>query len=131
MRAAIYARVSTPRQARESNTDQQVARLERHAERQGWVLDRGRVYLDEGHSGASLSRPGLDALRDAAAMAEFEVLLVAAPDRLARNYVHQVLLLEELQGRGCRVEFAERPMSQDPNDQLLLQIGRASCRERV
>jgi site-specific DNA recombinase len=122
MRAAIYARVSPPRQARERNTDQQVARLERHAERQGWVLDGRRVYLDEGHSGASLSRPGLDALRDAAAMAEFEVLLVAAPDRLARNYLHQVLLLKELQGRGCRVEFLERPMSQDPNDQLLLQI---------
>jgi site-specific DNA recombinase len=31
-----------------------------------------------------------------------------------------VLLLEELQGRGCRVEFLERPMSQDPNDPLLL-----------
>src|SRR5829696_4889377 len=122
MRAAIYARVSAPRQARESNTDQQVVRLERHAERQGWVLDGGRVYLDEGHSGANLSRPGLDALRDAAAMAEFELVLVTAPDRLARNYVHQVLLLEELQGRGCRVEFLERPMSQDPNDQLLLQI---------
>jgi site-specific DNA recombinase len=56
-------------------------------------------------------------------MAEFEVLLVTAPDRLARKYVHQVLLLEELQGRGCRVEFMEkRPMSSDPNDQLLLQI---------
>jgi site-specific DNA recombinase len=55
-------------------------------------------------------------------MAEFEMLLVAAPDRLARNYVHQVLLLEELQGCGCRVEFLERPMSQDPNDQLLVQI---------
>ncbi len=50
------------------------------------------------------------------------MLLVSAPDRLARKYVHQVLLLEELQGRGCRVEFLERPMSQDPNDQLLLQI---------
>src|ERR671910_870435 len=122
MRAPIYARVSTPRQARESNTDQQVARLERYAERQGWLLDGGHVYLDEGHSGASLNRPGLDALRDAAAMAEFEVVLISAPDRLARKYVHQVLLLEELQGRGCRVEFAERPMSQDPNDQLLLQI---------
>jgi len=122
MRAAIYARVSTPRQARERNTDQQVARLKRYAEQKGWVLDGGRVYLDESYSGASLNRPGLDALRDAAAMAEFEVLLVAAPDRLARNYVHQVLLLEELQGRGCRVEFLERPMSQDPNDQLLLQI---------
>jgi site-specific DNA recombinase len=55
-------------------------------------------------------------------MAEFEVVLITAPDRLARKYVHQVLLLEELQGRGCRVEFVERPMSQDPNDQLLLQI---------
>jgi site-specific DNA recombinase len=122
MRAAIYARVSTPRQARHRKTDQQLARLERYAERQGWVLDGGRVYLDEGYSGASLNRPGLDALRDAAAMAEFEVVLAAAPDRLARKYVHQMLLLEELQGRGCRVEFAERPMSQDPNDQLLLQI---------
>ena len=122
MRAAIYARRGTPRQARERNTDQQVARLKRYAEQKGWVLDGGRVYLDESYSGASLNRPGLDALRDAAAMAEFEVLLVAAPDRLARNYVHQVLLLEELQGRGCRVEFLERPMSQDPNDQLLLQI---------
>ncbi len=122
MRAAIYARVSTPRQARDQKTDQQVQRLERYAEQKGWALDGGRVYLDEGYSGASLNRPGLDALRDAAAMAEFEVVLVAAPDRLARKYVHQVLLLEELQGRGCRVEFAERPMSQDPNDQLLLQI---------
>ena len=122
MRVAIYARVSTPRQARDGKTDQELRRLEHYAERKGWVLDGERVYLDEGYSGASLSRPGLDALRDAAAMAEFEVLLVAAPDRLARNYVHQVLLLEELQGRGCRVEFAERPMSQDPNDQLLLQI---------
>ena len=69
MRAAIYARVSTPRQARDRKTDQQVARLEQHAERQGWVLGGGRVYLDEGYSGASLNRPGLDALRDAAAMA--------------------------------------------------------------
>jgi len=69
MRAAIYARVSTPRQARERNTDQQVARLERYAEQQGWALHGERVYLDEGYSGASLSRPGLDALRDAAGIA--------------------------------------------------------------
>ncbi len=122
MRVAIYARVSTPRQARDQKTDQQVQRLKQYATQKGWTLDRERVYLDEGYSGASLNRPGLDALRDAAAMAEFEVLLVSAPDRLARKYVHQVLLLEELQGRGCRVEFLERPMSQDPNDQLLLQI---------
>lgn len=41
---------------------------------------------------------------------------------MARNYVHQSLLLEELQGMGCQVVFLDRPMSQDPHDQLLLQI---------
>ena len=122
MRAAIYARVSTSRQARDQSIEQQVERLKSHTQQEGWTLEEERVYLDEGYSGASLNRPGLDALRDAAAMTEFDVLLVAAPDRLARKYVHQVLLIEELQGRGCRVEFVERPMSQDPNDQLLLQI---------
>jgi site-specific DNA recombinase len=52
-----------------------------------------------------------------------ELVLVTAPDRLARTYVHQMLLLEELERHGCRVEFLDRPMSQDdPHDQLLLQI---------
>src|SRR5918997_261290 len=104
MHAVIYARVSTPRQTRDLKTDRQVARLERYAEQKGWVLDGERVSPGEGYSGASLTRPGLDALRDAAAMAQFEVVLVTAPDRLARKYLHQVLLLEELQGRGCWVE---------------------------
>ncbi len=50
------------------------------------------------------------------------MVVVTEPDRLARNYVHQVLLVDELAGHGCRVEFLDRPMSQDPHDQLLLQI---------
>jgi site-specific DNA recombinase len=122
MRAAIYARVSTTRQARTRKADQQIERLKAYAKQKGWTLEEDQLYLDEGYSGASLNRLGLDALRDAAAMAEFDVVLITAPDRLARKYVHQVLLIEELQQRGCRVEFVERPMSQDPNDQLLLQI---------
>ena len=122
MRAAIYARVSTTRQARTQKADQQIERLKAYAKQKDWTLEEDQLYLDEGYSGASLSRPGLDALRDAAAMTEFEAVLITAPDRLARNYVHQVLLIEELQGCGCRVEFVERPMSSDPNDQLLLQI---------
>ena len=43
-------------------------------------------------------------------------------DRLARNYVHQMLLIEEFERGGCQVEFVDRPMSHDPHDQLLLQI---------
>src|SRR5215471_8357180 len=73
-------------------------------------------------AGLTLNRPGLDRLRDRAAMAAFECILITAPDRLARNYVHQMLLVDELTQRGCRVEFSERPMSNDPHDQLLLQI---------
>jgi site-specific DNA recombinase len=69
-----------------------------------------------------LSRPGLDQLRDRAALAEFDCVVVTAPDRLARKYVHQAVLLEELQAHGCTVAFLERPMSQDPHDQVLLQI---------
>ncbi len=55
-------------------------------------------------------------------MAAFDCVLITAPDRLARKYVHQVLLLDELHNLGCQVEFLERAMSDDPHDQLLLQI---------
>ena len=67
MRAAIYARVSTPRQARAQNIDEQVERLKAYAEQKGFGLEEEHVYLDEGYSGASLNRPGLDTLRDAPA----------------------------------------------------------------
>jgi site-specific DNA recombinase len=122
MRAAVYARVSTTRQAQAQTIEQQLDRLRAAAAERGWVLDDQRVYRDDGFSGASLGRPGLDRLRDHAALAGLDVVLVTAPDRLARNYVHQVLLIEELATHGCRVEFLDRPMSSDPHDQLLLQI---------
>ena len=122
MRAALYARVSTSRQALAQTITDQVTRLQEYIRQQGWTLDPAHRYRDDGYSGASLSRPGLDALRDRAALAAFEVIVLTAPDRLARKYIHQVLLIEELEGHGCRVVFVERPMSQDPHDQLLLQI---------
>src|SRR5439155_25095708 len=80
------------------------------------------IYRDDGYSGAKLNRPGLDRLRDLAAMAAFECVVITTPDRLARNDVHQMILVDELTQRGCRVEFVERPMSDDPHDQLRLQI---------
>jgi site-specific DNA recombinase len=80
------------------------------------------MFRDAGESGATLTRPSLDHLRDAVKAAAFDRVLVTTPDRLARNYVHQMVLLEELERVGCRVEFLERPMSQDPHDQLVLQI---------
>jgi site-specific DNA recombinase len=122
MRTAVYARVSTTRQAQAQTIEQQLDRLRTAAAERGWELQDHHVYRDDGYSGASLGRPGLDRLRDHVALADLDVVLVTAPDRLARNYVHQVLLIDELAGHGCRVDFLDRPMSDDPHDQLLLQI---------
>ena len=119
---AAYVRVSTQRQAQSQATDQQIERLQAYALAQGADLRPEHLFRDDGYSGASLQRPGLDALRDAAASARFDRIVITTPDRLARNYVHQVLLVEELQKHGATVEFLDRPMSQDPHDQLLLQI---------
>jgi site-specific DNA recombinase len=122
MRVAIYVRVSTQRQAQTQTIEQQLVRLRAHVEEQGWILESEHIYRDEGYTGSTLNRPGLDSLRDRAALAEFDVVLITEPDRLARNYVHQVLVMEELERRGIRVEFLDRPMSDDPHDRLLLQI---------
>jgi site-specific DNA recombinase len=122
MQIAVYARVSTQRQAQFQTTEQQLERLLAHAQAQNWNLPPERVYRDDGYSGASLRRPGLDRLRDAVASVGLDRILITAPDRLARNYVHQVLLVEELQKHGAEVVFLDRPMSRDPHDQLLLQI---------
>src|SRR2546430_3244289 len=80
------------------------------------------IFRDDGYSGAKLRRPGLDRLREQVGRAVFDRVIITAPDRLARNYVHQMLLIEEFERSGCLVEFVDRPMSHDPHDQLLLQI---------
>jgi site-specific DNA recombinase len=85
MRIAIYVRVSTQRQARAQTIDQRIDRLRAHLQAQGWPLPEENVFRDDGDSGASLKRPGLDRLRDRAAMASFDTIFVTDPDRLARN----------------------------------------------
>lgn len=85
MRVALYARVSTTRQAQAQTTEQQLTRLRAYVTQQGWPLDEQHVYRDDGYSGARLSRPGLDRLRDHATLAQLDRVLITAPDRLARN----------------------------------------------
>ena len=124
MKIALYTRVSTNRQMQSQSIEQQLERLrEAVAQHSEWELAPEHIYRDDGYTGAKLNRPGLDRLRDTASMAAFELVLGTAPDRLARKYVHQVLLIEELHNLGCAIQFLERPMKDDdPHDQLLLQI---------
>ena len=73
MRVAEYARVSTTRQAQAQGIEQQLDRLRAAAAERGWELDEQHVYRDDGYSGARIGRPGLDRLRDHAALAELDV----------------------------------------------------------
>ncbi len=122
MRIASYVRVSTLQQVQTQTIDQQLDRLRDYCHGQGWTWDERHIFRDDGYSGASLTRPGLDRLRDQVADGAFDRILITAPDRLARKYVHQMLLCEEVERAGCQIVFVDHPMSQDPNDHLLLQI---------
>src|SRR5258708_18212736 len=118
MRVALSGRVSTSRQAQAQTIEQPLERLRASIASQGAPVEDPNSLRDAGFSGARLSRPGLDQLRDRVALADFDHVVVTAPDRRARTYVHQVLLIEELHAHGCTVEFVERPMISRPIIQL-------------
>jgi DNA invertase Pin-like site-specific DNA recombinase len=121
--AAIYARVSSDRQRREQTIQSQTVALRELAAERGLLVAEDLVFEDEGVSGAVLRRPALERLRDVAVEGRFEVLLCHAPDRLARRYAYQVLLLEEFQRAGVEVIFAKEPeRSGTPEDELLRQF---------
>ena len=122
LRAALYARVSTEMQEKEQTIGSQLAAVMRYAEEQGFHTTTALTYTDEGYSGSHLDRPALDELRDHAREGRFDVVVVLCPDRLARRYAYQVLLIEELKRASVEVYFCERPITDSPDDQLLLQI---------
>jgi site-specific DNA recombinase len=120
--AAIYARVSSDRQRESDTIASQTAALKAYADAHEYLVPAEWVFEDEGYSGASLVRPGLEALRDLAAAGQIEVALVYAPDRLSRKYAYQILLVEELARCGVSVVFLNSPPGNTPEDRLLEQV---------
>ena len=118
--AAIYARVSSARQKEQETIRSQTAALRAHAEQLGLDVAEQWVFEDDGHSGASLVRPALERLRDLVCQVPVDVLLVYSPDRLARKYAHQALLIEEFAKAGTTVMFVKGPRSDSPEDALLV-----------
>jgi site-specific DNA recombinase len=121
-RVALYARVSTEKQEREETVASQVDLLSKAAAAVGYDIGPTSVFIDEGVSGTRLDRPALDRLRDLVAEGAFEVLLVTVPDRLARRYAYQVLLIEEFRRCGCEVVFVQHPLGSSPEEQMLVQM---------
>jgi site-specific DNA recombinase len=121
-RAALYARVSTDKQEREETIDSQLDALSHAVEAGAYEIPPGGVFVDEHASGARLDRPALDRLRDLAAEGAFEVVVVWSPDRLARRYAYQVVLLEERTRCECEVVFVHHPFGHSPEEQRLWHI---------
>ncbi|MFC9910769.1 recombinase family protein [Streptomyces sp. NPDC059862] len=84
--AGIYARVSSQRQKKDQTIASQTAALRAYAERMRLEVPQEWVFEDEGHSGATLMRPALERLRDLVAQVGVDVVVVYAPDRLARKF---------------------------------------------
>lgn len=104
MKAGIYLRVSSDDQAQHgySLAAQRAACLERAKALGAQEITE---YADEGVSGSVLDRPGLTAMREAAGRGEIGLIVMYDPDRFARNLSHQLLVAEEIEQAGARLEF--------------------------
>lgn len=122
IQVAMYARVSSEQQNEANTIQSQIADLRARIAAQGLTLLPEQEFVDNGYSGATLIRPALERLRDVAAAGGIDQLYVHCPDRLARNYAHQVLLLEEFLRAGVEVVVLNREVGQTPEEQLLLQV---------
>ena len=120
--AAIYARVSSARQKEDQTIASQTAALRETAERLGLEIPTDWVFEDEGYSGATLIRPALERLRDLAAQVPVDVVLCYSPDRLARRYAYQALLIDEFARAGTDVRFVIGPKGETPEDELVIQF---------
>ncbi|XZE52559.1 recombinase family protein [Planctomycetaceae bacterium SH139] len=120
--AAIYGRVSSDAQAQEQTIESQVADMRRKVSADEVSLQDKNCFLDDGVSGSTLHRPALERLRDAAYVGQFQRLYVHSPDRLARKYAYQVLIVDELQKLGIEIVFLNRAIGASPEEDLLLQM---------
>jgi site-specific DNA recombinase len=122
-RAALYARVSTLQQEQEATIESQVAALEAFGRQHGFHLSPDLYFLDQGVSGAQMDRPALNRLRDLAPEGAFDAVLCLSPDRLARQYVYQWVLLDELRRVGVEMLFVNQPtVANGPQGQLMLGV---------
>ncbi|MCP4379293.1 MAG: recombinase family protein [bacterium] len=119
---ALYARVSSDKQAKDKTIDSQIAALKERIVADGGTLIEDMMFIDAGVSGATLVRPELERLRDSAAIGAVDRVYFLSPDRLARKYAHQALLLEEFSSAGVTVHFLNHAVGTTPEEELLLQM---------
>ncbi|MFC2000273.1 recombinase family protein [Chloroflexota bacterium] len=119
MSAAIYSRVSTEDQEKEgSSLDSQQEACLKFAEEKGYEIS-GNHILREVWSGLTLDRSDLQQLRDWVRDGEVDAVVVYSTDRLSRDPLHLLLLVEEFDKKGVQLHFVTEPMDNSMEGQLL------------
>ena len=119
---ALYARVSSDRQAKTETIDSQVEAIKEKIAADGESFIDEMAFVDEGVTGATLIRPQLERLRDSVALGLVDRIYIFSPDRLSRKYAYQVLLMEEFLSYGVEVIFLNHAIGTTPEEDLLLQM---------
>jgi site-specific DNA recombinase len=132
LQVAIYARVSSEQQAEAHTIASQLTALRTRVTGDGERLVREQAFLAEGDRGATLVRPALERLRDLVAAGGVDRLSVPCPDRVARKYAYQVLLVDELPRAGVEVVCLNRELGRTPEAELLRPVqGMVAADERA
>ena len=120
---ALYARVSSEKQAQENTIASQVEALKSRIIADSLPLLDEHQFIDNGYSGSNLVRPALEKLRDRVAAGMIDKIYIHSPDRLSRKYAYQMILIEEFERYGANVVFLNFQQSnENPESQLLLQM---------
>ena len=120
MNIAIYARVSSEKQMKEGTIDSQIEALKDYAKANNLTISH--ECIDDGVTGTTLTRPGLDYLRDLIAEGLIEGILILSPDRLSRTQAHQILLMDEFKKQNIQVFFTSQQFEDNAEGNLMLQI---------
>ncbi len=114
---AIYGRVSTSKQENEGTIETQLDAVKEFAQKNNYTIVQ--EYQDNGWSGDSIVRPSLDQLRMDAKKKIWEAVLIYDPDRLARRYSYQELVMDELREAGVEVLFVTTPSPKNGEEKIL------------
>lgn len=114
---AVYARVSSAKQENEGTIETQLSAVRVYAAQNGFKIVQ--EYLDNGWSGDNIIRPELDKLRVDAKRGIWQGVLIYDPDRLARRYSYQELVIDELKESGISVLFVTTPAPTNSIEKIL------------
>ena len=116
---ALYARVSSSKQEVKQTIESQIAEIKSRIKKDGNVLPKENIFIDDGWSGELLQRPSLDLMRDTAKADKFKILYIYDRGRLSRIFFHQEIVMEELKDGNIEVVSLHDAKATTPEEKVM------------